>query len=793
VEDRTVNSVRLVALNNLRRRKGQGLLVGAIMALSILLFITGIGVTREIDGPMEIMLEELQGSHFTLVFDSRIHDIEQVRTWWEGRAEVAAVSPGMPTFELRESAFYQGKELSRFFRVVERPPQPMEHDLLRAVDGELGPYPGPGEIWISTSMAGEADIRAGTTLEIPGATGPQSLLVSAVVVDPQFSALFQNPTRAWIGPGELVNHFPSAGLNEVTIGIRLHDSEVHELVWAEFLDELGGLYTGFVQDPIGIREGYVKPYEMMAVFLVAFSILGLLVALFAIHGTITSGILADFKVIGILRAQGFRPRDVRAIYELQYLFLALLSLPLGALAGVFVVRQSIGFFMSNVGTNVGFRGLLGLAGVVLPFFLALVYLFVGRVARKAESVRPAEAIRYGAAAGNATTARGVSLRPLRKLPLPLIVAIKNLVLNQRRAVFLAVSVMFAMLAASLAVNLDHTFQGMRTNLVPFGFDGADVRVSRTGRRFVMRHEQLMEALNNRDEVVAVATWDLIDAASPSPETGRAESVPATVVDGDMEGLQYQNLRGRNPEGGGEVSLAVVTAGKFGKDVGDLMEIHLMGQRLMLEVVGVFQSLNNTGNGFRIRLEAVKTANPLWDPTEYGVALAEGVDAEGFITDLEGQYGEAVDGQLGDFFIRDQLTGILSGMRAANGFLAVVFLLAAAVFIFNTTLLTIAENRRVFGILKTSGMTPAQLRASVVYGVGVQASVGILAGLLAWFVGARFLLSSFFGTVGLASFPLDNWVLGTALLIPIILGFCLLSGWLPSGQVLKINPKALIVE
>ena len=595
-----------------------------------------------------------------------------------------------------------------------------------------------------------------------------------------------------MAPASYSTSSPVPSLNHVTLGVRLSDPEAHERVWAEFLDELGEVYTGFVLDPPGIRDGYVEPYAIMAVLLIAFSVLGLLVALFAIHGTITSGILADFKVIGILRSQGFRPRDVRRIYELQYLFMALVALPLGALTAVLVVRQSVGLLMGNVGTPAGFGGLVGLAAVVLPFFLVLVYVFVGRVALKAESIRPAEAIRYGAAAGS-QAARGMSLRPLRKLSLPLIVGIKNLLLNKRRSVFLAVSVVFATLAASLAVNLDHTFQGMRTDLVPFGFDGADVRVSRSGRRFGMRHEQLREALNSQDDVVAVATWDFVDAATPNPETGQAVSVPGTVVDGDMEGLQYQNLRGRNPEGAGEVSLAVVTAERFGKDVGDLMEIHLMGQRLMLEVSGVYQTINNTGNGFRIRLEALQTANPLWTPQEYGLVLAEGVDPEVFIAELEGEYGEAVDGQLGDFFVRDQLDGILSGMRMANGFLAVVFLLAAAVFIFNTTLLTIAENRRVFGILKTGGMTPAQLRASVVYGVGVQAIVGILAGLLVWVVGAKLMLSSFFGGVGLVSFPLENWVLGTALLVPIILGFCLLSAWLPSSRVLQINPRALIVE
>ena len=142
---------------------------------------------------------------------------------------------------------------------------------------------------------------------------------------------------------------------------------------------------------------------------------------------------------------------------------------------------------------------------------------------------------------------------------------------------------------------------------------------------------------------------------------------------------------------------------------------------------------------------------------------------------------------------EYLDTILGGMRTSNGFLAMIFLLAASVFIFNSTLMTIAENRRTFGILKTAGMTPAQLRASVVYGVAAQAVAGIGAGLLVWWLGAGLLLSALFAAVGLVSFPLQNSVVGTLLLVPIVLAFCLLSAWLPSSRLLRLDPRGLIVE
>ena len=110
----------------------------------------------------------------------------------------------------------------------------------------------------------------------------------------------------------------------------------------------------------------------------------------------------------------------------------------------------------------------------------------------------------------------------------------------------------------------------------------------------------------------------------------------------------------------------------------------------------------------------------------GLVLREGVDPDEFIAALETEYGEAVDGRAGDYFVRDMMDSVAAGMRMTNGFLVLIFLLASSVFIFNSTLMNIAENRRSFGVLKTVGMTPAQLRVSVVYGVGLQAGVGIVA-------------------------------------------------------------------
>jgi putative ABC transport system permease protein len=788
-----MRSVLLVALSNLRRRKGQALLVGAIIALSVMLFSTGVGLMREIEGPFEEMFEELGGSHYTIIFDSRVHDIDRIRAWWKQRPGVTGVTEAIPVVELSRSSYFQGRQLSKYLFVTERTAGEKGQDELRVVEGRPGTHPGHGKVWVPTSLASDAGIRVGQTLEIPAAEGLRSLEVEAIVVDPQFSAPFNSPVRVWIAPGELPYYFPSLRLNDVMMGVRLRAPERTDELWTAFVRDLGGAFSGKVYDYEGVLAGYTAPYSLMALMLVAFSLLSLLIAVFAIHGTITSAILADFKVIGILRSQGFRPADVRNIYQLQYLALALIAVPLGTVAGVLSVRQSVVLLMSTTGAGIGSASLLLQAGITLLAFLALVYLFVGRVARRAEAIQPADAIRYGAAQEQAVRSGGISIVSLRAFSLPLVIAIKNLVLEKRRAVFLTTSVLFATLAASLAVNLDTSFQRMAGDLALFGWDSADVRVSRTGKRLHIRHEAFMGAMKSRADVAAISTWDPVDGVIAGVGTRGTRSLTGVLIDGDIDGLGFLNLRGRNPHAADEISLAVNTARGYGKDVGDRVDLYLLGRRLGFSVTGVYQSTNNGGEGFRVRLEAIRMASPFHSPTQYGLVLREGVDPDEFIAALETEYGEAIDGRPGDYFVRDTMAAVATGMRMTNGFLVLIFLLASSVFVFNSTLMNIAENRRSFGVLKTVGMTPAQLRASVVYGVGLQASVGIAAGLMLWWLGAGPALSLLFSGLGLVSFPLQNSIMGTALAVPCILAFCLLSAWIPSNRVLRINPRNLIVE
>ena len=786
-------AVLSVALRNLQRRLLQSVLVATVVALSVLLFFAGFGLMKELNSPFERMFEAQRGSHLTLDFDSRVYDTREVQEWWRAREEVVSVTEAIAQIELDGGIYHGGQELNSLLYVAERPASEVQQDDLVAVAGSAEGTPGAGEVWVPTSIASEADLEVGDDLEIPTFEGLTPLRVSAIVVDPQYSAPFNNPKRIWIGEGQLPRYFALADLSGVELGVRLKDASFCDPLWDEFLVAMGGDWSGRTFDYQALILGYTAPYSAMAAMLVAFSLLSVLIALFAMHGTLTSAILADFRTIGLLRAQGFTPRQVGNIYRFQYMALALVAIPVGIGVGIPLVRRGVALLMSTTGTSPAGGSLSGLALLTFVFFAALVWLFVGLVARRAGKIRPSEAIRFGTAVDPSGKSGGPGAERLAGGGVPLIVAVKNLAVQKRRALLLVVSVVFATLAGGLAVNLDYSFRLGAEDPSLFGFDDADVRVLRAGRRFPMRHDTMMKVLTEHNDVAHVASSDFVDGELLRGDGEPAEGMLGTVIAGDIEALKHRNLEGRNPASSGEVSVGINTAREYGIAIGDTFPLFIAGQELPLEVTGLFQSLNNGGTGFRILLEALRVADPLYEPVRYGVVLRDGVDPEAFITALEGEYGEAVDGQPGDYFIRRIMSTVLTGMRISNGFLAGVFLLAASVFIFSSTLMNIAENRRLFGILKAVGMTPLQLRASVLIGVALLTVLGICLGLLLWMIGAGAFLSLLFSGLGLVAFPLQTSFFGTAIVAAVILAFCLLSGWWPTARLLDLDPRSLIVE
>ncbi len=392
---RTVSSLILLSWANIKRKKIGSALISITIALATLLFMTALGSLGGFDRPIENMLRKLNASHALVGFDARIYNPGEIKGWWEAHPDVASVTPLLPKVLTASRPVYQDRELGPLLKLTERPAQPLEQDRLEFLEGEPAAFPGHREIWISNSVARSAGIKLDSELELATAEGLIPYRVSAVVVDPHYSSGFMNPERAWIGPGELAFLFPPGKLHTYTLGIRVREISKLEAVWGEFNRHLGGGFSGSYLSHQAIVNSYAFMIRMLGIILLLFSFFSLVIALFIISATISATILESYRTFGILKAQGYTPRNIKHVYQLQFFLISIVSIPFGLAGSYFTIRIVMSLILRSIGTASSEVSFFVPALLTFVGLASLILLITGIAGGKAGRIKPATAIRYG--------------------------------------------------------------------------------------------------------------------------------------------------------------------------------------------------------------------------------------------------------------------------------------------------------------------------------------------------------------------------------------------------------------
>lgn len=794
-----------LSLSYLSKNKTQNLFITLLILLSTLLVSTAVIILANTGNLFNEMHSRTNGSHQILTFDKGLNDPKAVYEWWAEQDGVE-VSP-LLTYRTLSGIAFKGMDIPNLYLYMMNTPQPpWAVDELIFSSGAQSSAPEQGSVWIPTSMANAYNIVVGDTVNFKTGSSALDLKVSAIVVDVPYGAPFTNAARVWMNSTDYQNDFQTlAGKDNYMMGIHFDDYRTNSSYWDRYNSETNAPFLETKMEFESISSFYLIINQIIGFIMIFLGAVMMVIALITIGFTISDAILANYKTIGILKSLGLTSLRTIGTYVIQYALLSIIAVIPGLALSVFVSKFIINISVSSLRTGNGDVPLEGIGAAMLVGILlfALVILFVVLYAKKARSIEPVQAIRYGMSeTENIRLARRMN-SPLAnrvgfaRLPVAAVIGIRNLIKNTKSSVLMLLLTTMAASVLVLGYVVLTSITGIYQTAAKWGYDNANIAAVVVNKTTFPRAE--LQNVLEEDPRIKNVGWqgNITGVILPDDSTdvaSQSTSLYLRVLDGSYQDLGFETLRGNNPELENEISIGVSVAKMFNKDMGDLIDLYIEGEKCTFMISGIYQAISDLSVSGRITAQAVRSVNPDYgdvnvafinvnDPSQAG-AIANQLnerfkDSASIVTQktlLDSVYAEAAS----IFVYPMALIGLL-------------FILVTFIIIFSTSRISIRKESRTYGIYKSIGMTSRRIRFSVAMGITILSAIGAVLGTVVGVYVLPLLLEMVLSGYGIVHLPLIlNWG-GIILFACLSIGAAALGSWFSSRVIREASPRMLVIE
>ncbi len=316
-----------------------------------------------------------------------------------------------------------------------------------------------GGVLLERSLARARGLEVGTTLELTTRRGSFDLpVLGTAVVPSQPRYPRRNPGLAWVTRATLERIEPDRTRWRWTEALRLANpskaaafTERAAAGYSATTLGSGALYFETWQDQRYNALADAQPTELVVT---TYTILLLIVAFVVVGILVGARASAQHREIGLLKAAGFTPRQVGAVFALESAALGLIAAALGFTLGMLIAPR---LAAPSAETLIGSPTIaanpwhvLIASCVVIPVLLAGTLTSIRRSTR----YTALEAIRAGSSSPpNSRLARAVTRS---FLPLTIGLGLKDLLARRRRTIFLAAAIALTGAVVIVALSLEAT-------------------------------------------------------------------------------------------------------------------------------------------------------------------------------------------------------------------------------------------------------------------------------------------------------------------------------------------------
>lgn len=689
-----------------RRRRLQTLVIALVTLTSTTAMVVALGLLDAASAPFDKAFAQQRGPHVVAVFDpGKVSDAQLAHAARQPGVADAAGPHAQATVELPDGSMSFG--LGTEITVVGRADPDGPVDRLDLWAGRWATR--PGEVVLNRQSDWTPD-DLGKRLPMPPG-GPDLTVVG-------FAFDLSRTADAWVAPQQIDALHPTA----TQMLFRFPDASTDDRLRAQLAavtDELPAHALTASRSYLTLKHQVSASARAYTPYLMAFGILGIAVAVLIIANVVSGAVISGFRHIGVLKALGFTPGQVVAVYLAMICVPAVAGCALGTAVGDLAARPFFEFVFTGPDAGV-FHDSVTIAPWINVFALlgmpAVCVLAALAPALRAHRMSAARAISAGSAP-RAGRALGIQRR-LAGSMLP-------------RSVSLGVGLPFArpgrsaltLAAVVLGVTTVTFATGLATTMTRFGEAGRDafqvtVYASRfkDGKEIQPRHSDrelhsVLGELPGASEITARAVVDVRLAGSAHPvilEGRRGDRLPLDSV----------LTEGRWMRGGGEIVAGSAFLRQNGVRVGDRVTLEKGSRTETVLVVGEFMESN--ARVVATDWPTLTALAPDEKPISYHVKLRDGTDPAAYA-----RAARAADaGITPDVRGSNSITQTIIGSASA---LTLMLAVVASLGVFNTVVLNTRDRRRDLGMLKSIGMTPRQVTVMTVTSMAVLGAIGSLLG------------------------------------------------------------------
>ncbi|MFC6083607.1 FtsX-like permease family protein [Sphaerisporangium aureirubrum] len=678
-----------------RRRRLQTTVIGIVVGLSSVLIVVGLALMAATFGPFDQAYTQQQGAHLVASFDS-------------GKATDAALAGSAHRSGVSAAAGPFGQAAVEVTMDPDQPP------IVMTVVGRDKPDTAVDKLYVWRGRwvtgPGEIVINAEPDADVPSRLDTVTLDNGRTVKVVGFAYSVSRSAQAWVASEEMEALHPTAEQMLYRFTAAATGAEIGAGQAAVTAGMPAGALLG-TQSYLTLRANAELSAGIFVPFLMIFGCFGLVVAVLIVANVISGAVVAGLRHIGVLKALGFTPNQVMAVYLTMVLLPTVAAAVLGTFLGNLLAMTvlSSAFFESygagafHVAPWITITALLG-----VPVLVGLTALLSSVRARRLSAV---EAISAGSA-----PRRGRGLRVQRRLGgtrLPRAVSLgAGLPLARpARSALTAAAVLLGVAGVTVAIGLSGSVTAYvdadsRADAVQ-----VEVRPARGGPALGdQADESMLRALPGAERVVA--RKELI-----MRRIGGTEPTRVRFYRGSDAG--FEMLRGRWPAAAGEVAVSRRFLTQSGLALGDTFTLDRDGKRLSARVVG--EVLMGAVDPVLSNWATLTQMAPGSRADGYEVKLATGAD--------DAAYAAAVKAADPGLDARPKRVpgSVLVAIYSTITLLTLLLGAVAALGVFNTVVLNVRERRRELGTLKSIGMTPRQVVLMMVTSMAALGLAGGLAG------------------------------------------------------------------